>query len=412
MDYGLIGHPLGHSYSKEIHSFIADYDYELCDIAPEELDCFMRSRPFRAINVTIPYKQAVIPYLSHIDPEAMAIGAVNTIVNRGGELWGYNTDIDGMAALAKRIGMEFRGRKVLILGTGGTSKTAQFLVRSKGAGEVLTVSRSGKEGSVSYDEAVSLHCDADYIINTTPVGMYPNTDAAPVDLCHFSKLGGVLDVVYNPQRTSLVLQAQELGIPADGGLYMLSSQAVYASALFLGKTVDPADTGKAFRGVRDGKRNIVLLGMPSCGKTTVSNILSDITGKQPVDTDSMITDRIGMTISEFFEKFGESAFRDVESQVIREAARLCGVIISTGGGAVLRKDNVDALRRSGITVFIDRSPEKLIATSDRPLSSDRDALARRYNERIDRYIASGDVRVDGDGTPSEVADAILREIEK
>jgi len=409
MNYGLIGHPLGHSYSKEIHALIADYEYELRDVKPEELESFMLSRDFLAINVTIPYKQAVIPYLSRISDEAKAIGAVNTIVNLDGELWGYNTDIFGMAELSERLGMDYDGKKVLILGTGGTSKTAQHLVRSRGAGDIVVVSRSGGDGYVSYDDATACHCDADYIINTTPAGMYPNVDASPVDLRHFYRVQGVMDVVYNPLRTSLVLQAEALGIPAEGGLYMLSSQAVYASALFLGKDVCVSDIDRAFRGVRIGKRNIVLIGMPSCGKTTVGNILSARTGHRLVDTDSVITERIGMPISVYFERFGESAFRDAESAVIRETAASSGIIMSTGGGAILRQENVDTLRRGGVTVFIDRSPEKLIPTADRPLSSDRDALTERYNERIDRYIAAADIRIDGDGTPEQVAEAILRE---
>lgn len=410
MKYGLIGEHLGHSYSCEIHGAIADYEYELKELRPDELDGFMRQRFFNAINVTIPYKQSVIPYLDEISDRARSIGAVNTIVNTGGRLYGDNTDFAGMAALAKRIGIDFKGKKVLILGTGGTSKTARAVAESYGAATVLNVSRRGGEGLISYEEAAQKHSDAQIIINTTPVGMYPDTEKKPIEISAFSALEGVLDAIYHPLRTNLVLDAQERGIPASGGLYMLSAQAVYASAVFLDKELEPELIEKAYKLVKADKQNIVLVGMPSSGKTTVGKIIAERTGKTFEDTDDTIVSEIGMPIAQFFAEHGENAFRELESRVIAEASNKGGRVIATGGGAVLRPENVRAMRRNGPVVFIDRSLERLITTDDRPLSSNRTALEKLFETRYDIYKNAADLHADGNGTPEEVADAILKEL--
>lgn len=410
MKYGLIGEHLGHSYSCEIHGAIADYEYELKELRPDELDGFMRQRFFNAINVTIPYKQSVIPYLDEISDRARLIGAVNTVVNRDGRLYGDNTDFAGMAALAQRMGIEFNGRKVLILGTGGTSKTAHAVAQSHGAAQVLHVSRRGGEGLISYEEAVQKHSDAQIIINTTPVGMYPNTGKTPIDISAFPALEGVLDAIYHPLRTNLVLDAQSRGIPASGGLYMLSAQAVYASAVFLDKELEPELIEKAYKLVKADKQNIVLVGMPSSGKTTVGKIIAEKTGKTFEDTDETIVSTIGMPIAQFFAEHGEAAFRELESRVIAEAAEKGGRVIATGGGAVLRPENVRAMRRDGTVVFIDRALDKLITTDDRPLSSNRAALDKLFETRYDIYRNAADLHADGNGTPEEVAEAILKEL--
>lgn len=410
MKYGLIGERLGHSYSCEIHGAIADYQYELKELRPDELDGFMRQRSFNAINVTIPYKQSVIPYLDEISDRARLIGAVNTVVNRNGRLYGDNTDFAGMAALAQRMGIDFKGRKVLILGTGGTSKTAHAVAQSHGAAQVLHVSRRGGEGLISYEEAVQKHSDAQVIINTTPVGMYPDTGKTPIDISAFPALEGVLDAIYHPLRTNLVLDAQSRDIPASGGLYMLSAQAVYASAVFLDKELEPELIEKAYKLVKADKQNIVLVGMPSSGKTTVGKIIAQKTGKTFEDTDETIVSIIGMPIAQFFAEQGEAAFRELESRVIAEAAEKGGRVIATGGGAVLRPENVRAMRRDGTVVFIDRALEKLITTDDRPLSSNRAALEKLFETRYDIYKNSADLHADGNGTPEEVAEAILKEL--
>ncbi|MDO4982972.1 MAG: shikimate kinase [Eubacteriales bacterium] len=406
MRYGLIGEHLGHSYSREIHALIADYKYELAELKPEELGGFLRKREFNAINVTIPYKQAVIPYLDGISENAASIGAVNTIVNRNGRLFGYNTDLAGMLALAKRIGIDAKGKKLLILGSGGTSKTARAAAKILGAGEIITVSRSGKNGDVSYEEVAEKHADARIVFNTTPVGMFPYTDGQAIDLAPFKKCEAVLDVVYNPLRTDLVLDAQARGMAADGGLYMLTAQAVYASALFLGREADASDIEKTFLRVYNDKRNLVLTGMPSSGKTTVGKLLAEKTGRAFFDSDDIIVEKLGMPIADFFEKSGEAAFRTAESEVIAELSKKSGCVIATGGGAVLNDGNVRRLRHNGTLYFLDRSPEKLMATADRPLSSDREALMRRYNERYGIYTSTADVIINADGAVTDTAEQI------
>ena len=410
MKYGLIGEHLGHSYSREIHAQVADYDYELCEVAPEELDSFLRKAEFRAINVTIPYKQSVIPYLSYISPQAESIGAVNTVVNRDGKLWGYNTDFAGMEALIARMGLSLRGKKVLILGTGGTSKTARAVCESAGAREILKVSRRASGEAVSYEQAVSGHGDAEILINTTPVGMYPRCGEAPIDLAHFPRLEGVVDAVYNPLRTRLVQAGQERGVPAEGGLYMLAGQGVCASAIFLGKEFDPALTEGVYRAILGRKQNIVLIGMPSCGKTTVGRLLAERCGRRLIDTDEKIVGRLGEPIADFMARNGEATFRDVEQEVVAGVADESGCVIATGGGAVLRQENLRLLRQNGLLVFLDRPLEKLMPTADRPLSASREALERRYRERYGLYVAAADLVVDASGAIEDGVETIRKEM--
>ena len=412
MKYGLIGEHLKHSYSCEIHAQIADYEYELHEIPPSGLGGFLKKREFNAINVTIPYKQDVIPYLDEISDTAKRIGAVNTIVNRNGRLYGDNTDFAGMLALAKHIGVDMKGRKVLILGTGGASKTGHALAEYMGAQSVYYVSRSGKDGSISYEQAVTEHGDAQIIINATPVGMFPKQDGRPIDISAFPKLEGVIDAIYNPLRTNLVLDAQERGIPAEGGLYMLSAQAVHASAVFRDIPLDESLVDKAFKSVKNDKQSIVLIGMPSSGKTTVGRILAEKCGKQRADTDEYIVRKIGMPISDFFAKHGEAEFRKIEKETVAELSATGGRIIATGGGAVLDAENVRALKQNGVLVFLDRRPENLIATDDRPLASRRSALEKLYAERYDIYCAAAELHIDANTTPEAEADAILKELAK
>lgn len=412
MKYGLIGEHLKHSYSCEIHAQIADYEYELHEIPPSGLGEFLKKREFNAINVTIPYKQDVIPYLDEISDTAKRIGAVNTIVNRNGRLYGDNTDFAGMLALAKHIGVDMKGRKVLILGTGGASKTGHALAEYMGAQSVFYVSRSGKDGNISYEQAVTEHSDAQIIINATPVGMFPKQDGRPIDISAFPKLEGVIDAIYNPLRTNLILDAQERGIPAEGGLYMLSAQAVHASAVFRDISLDESLVDKAFKSVKNDKQSIVLIGMPSSGKTTVGRILAEKCGKQLADTDEYIVRKIGMPISDFFAKHGEAEFRKIEKETVAELSATGGRIIATGGGAVLDAENVRALKQNGVLVFLDRRPENLIATDDRPLASRRSALEKLYAERYDIYCAAAELHIDANTTPEAEADAILKELAK
>lgn len=409
MKCGLIGRKLGHSYSCQIHHAIADYSYDLWELEPEQLAPFLQKGDFAGVNVTIPYKQQVIPYLDDLSDTARAIGAVNTIVNRSGRLYGDNTDLAGMIALIRRLSLELHGKKVLILGTGGTSKTARAAAQQLGAAEVYRLSRSGREDAVTYEEARRLHGDAAVLINTTPCGMYPAVEDCPLDPADFPRLEGVVDAVYNPLRTNLVLAARERGIPAQGGLYMLAAQAVYAGALFRGCQAAQADIDLAYRTVLRQVENIVLIGMPSAGKTTVGQLLARRTGKKFTDTDTLAEQRIGMTIADYFRTSGEEAFRAREQETVAEVSAAGGQIIATGGGAILRRENLTALRRNGLLVFLDRPIEQLTATVDRPLASDREALRRRYEERYALYRAAADVYIKNDGSPEEAADQIERQ---
>lgn len=411
MKYGLLGEKLGHSFSKEIHARLADYEYELRELNAEELDALFRKKDFEAVNVTIPYKQTVIPYLDEISERAKTIGAVNAVVNRNGKLFGDNTDFAGMRALALHAGADMKNKKVLVLGTGGTAKTACAVAKDLGAREVLRVSRTKKEDAVTYEEAAEKHFDAQIIINTTPVGMFPKTNASPIDLSAFSKLEAVLDAIFNPLRTELVLTAQERGIIASGGLYMLVAQAVYASALFLDQDADEKKTDEVYKEILNEKQNIFLIGMPSSGKSSVGKKLAEMAGKEFEDTDAMLVKRFGEPIADYIRKNGEKEFRDAESEVIAEAAKERGKVIATGGGAILRKENVREMKRNGVTVFLDRDLSLLTATSDRPLSSTKEALERLYNERFPIYEKAADVTVKSNDEIGAVAQAVRKELD-
>lgn len=402
MEYGLIGEHLPHSFSKEIHGRCADYDYQLIELTPEEVPAFMAAKSFKAINVTIPYKQTVIPFLDEVDVAAREIGAVNTVVNRDGKLYGYNTDFYGMEALIRRIGISLTGKKVLILGTGGTSHTAQAVARAAGASSVVTVGRPEDRADVTYDEAYNRHTDGDIIINTTPCGMYPYADGTaeragtPIDLSAFPRLCGVVDVVYNPLRTNLVLDAKKRGLPAEGGLYMLVAQAVKACRIFLGQDTEgmEAMTDRVYAQIAAEKENIVLTGMPASGKSTVGKALAAVLNRPLIDIDRVIEERAGKTIPEIFAESGEEGFRALEALAVREIANTStGCVIATGGGAILREDNVRALRRTGRVYFLNRSLQSILPTEDRPLASTVEAVRKRYEERYDRYLATCDREV-------------------
>ena len=403
MNYGCIGEHLPHSFSREIHEQIGGYAYELKELAPEELPAFLAARDFRGINVTIPYKQAVIPFLDRIDETARAIGAVNTIVNRNGKLYGFNTDLDGLTRLIRRAGLDLKGKKVLIPGTGGTSRTASFAAEALGAREVFRISRTGREGSLTYEAAVRDHRDAEIILNTTPCGMFPEPDAQPLSLEHFPRLQGVVDVIYNPLRSRLVLDARSRGIPAEGGLYMLVAQAVRASEHFLETTYPEDLTDRIYTRILRSKENIVLIGMPGSGKSSVGRILARETGRCLADTDRLITEKAGKSIPEIFREDGEPAFRDLESMVIRSLAKQGGQIISTGGGAVLRPENVAALRQNGRLFWLDRDPDSLVPTDDRPLADTIEKMKRLCREREPVYRAAADEIIPVRGTPEDTA---------
>ena len=393
MQYGLIGEHLPHSFSKIIHEKIASYNYDLHELMTHEVDSFMRKAAFSGINVTIPYKQTVIPYLDEISDQAAKIGAVNTIVNRDGKLCGYNTDYFGMRDLLIRNGTDPAGKKVLILGTGGTSKTAYAVVSDMGAAEIHKVSRTGKEGALTYEEACTNHSDAEIIINTTPCGMYPGIDDSPVDLDCFPRLCGLVDAIYNPLRTVLVLEAQKRGIPAQGGLYMLVVQAVYAAELFTGEKIDDAVTEEVYREILNSKRNIVLTGMSLAGKTTLGTLLSQKLDRRLEDTDDMIVNR-------------------EQRPMVRELAPQNGIIISTGGGAILREENVDALKKNGCVIFLDRPLEQILPADDRPLANTKEKVIALMEKRYPIYRSTCDDFIPNNISPEDGAAKILAVLQR
>ncbi len=424
--YGLIGEKLGHSFSKEIHSMIysiiqkdkcadlpsAYEKYGIMEIPPEKVKSFMILKRFKAINVTIPYKETVIPYLSKISDEAKEIGSVNTIVRKGFKLHGYNTDFFGMKMMIERLGVSVEGKKVAVLGSGGTSKTANAVMKSMNAKEILTVSRNASEGRISYEDLYTCHSDVDIIINTTPIGMYPNVDGCPVELKRFDCLSAVIDAVYNPLRTNLVIEAEELGVPATGGLYMLVAQAVSAAKIFFNIEIDIDTIEKIYKKTEEQKQNIVLIGMPSCGKSTVANEIKKALELPVIDTDDLIVSETKKSIPEIFSEDGEEAFRSIESTVIDKYSLQNGMVIATGGGAVLKVENVRRLKRNGKIYFIDRPLDDLCPTSDRPLSSDRAAIEKRYSERYDIYKSSSDVTVPVTDAAREVARDIISDFKR
>lgn len=404
MKYGLIGEKLGHSFSKPIHEKIADYTYEIKEIARQELHKFMTDKEFCGINVTIPYKSEVIKYLDYIDPVAEKIGAVNTVINKDGKLYGYNTDFMGLRMLIEKSGFCYKNKKVLILGTGGTSKTANAVAETLGAGEIITV---GRNQAVNYENVASLHGDADYIINTTPVGMYPDCDSSPVDVTLFPNLSGITDVVYNPMKTRLCQNAENIGVKSASGLYMLVCQAVAACKIFTGKDFDIEKTSDGiYNEIAKEKRNIVLIGMPGSGKSTIGKALAEALGKAFIDTDDMIVSEYGV-ISDIFAEKGEAYFRDLETEQVKIAAKMNGMVIATGGGAVLRKENVDSLKQNGVVFFLNRPLSDIIPTSDRPLSSDIEALKKRFDERYGIYVSSADKEIFVDGIVENSVNKIM-----
>ena len=420
--YGCIAEHLGHSFSGVIHRMLSDrlslrtpelaYDYRLQELSPDQVADFFRRREFCGINVTIPYKQVILPLLDELTDTARDVGAVNTVLCRNGRFIGDNTDVYGMEYLLRRAGMSLTDKKILIFGTGGTSNTAYAVATRAHAKQILKFSRTAKDGALSYAD-LARHTDADVIINTTPAGMYPNDEGNPlpdgVTLSDFSHLSGVADAVYHPLRTELVLQAKSLGIPATGGLAMLVAQAAAATERFLDCHIPSDIVTDVIDALQAQKENVVLIGMPGCGKTTVGAMLSERMSRVVLDTDDAIVRRIG-NISDYMSKQGEAAFREIEAEAIREEiCRESGVIIATGGGAILRDENVRRLKRNGTLIFLDRPLEALIATPDRPLSANPEALRARFLERYDRYCAVADVHlaIPADESPETTVQRIL-----
>ncbi len=392
MKYGLIGEKLEHSFSKQIQTRIAelqnvkDYQYDFVELNKEQFVEFMKKKEFKGINVTLPYKKAVIPYIDVLDESAEKMGAVNTIVNRDGKLYGYNTDFGGFLYMVKAHNVHMEGKKVLLIGNGGASAAVQAVCKHEKAKDIIVVSRSANNGAISYDEMYTSHLDADIVVNTSPVGMYPNIANSPIDVSWFHKLECVLDVVYNPILTRLCFEAQELDIKRVIGLEMLIAQAKYSFEYFEDVKFDDSIIDEIKKEMLKDRCNIVLIGMPSAGKTTIGKMLQDKLGKTFVDLDDMIIEKAGKTIPEIFQESGETGFRAIETEVAIEASKMNNMIIATGGGAIKHKVNMDFLRLNGITIYIDRDVDKLISSDpNRPLSSSKQALQQMHKERQPLY---------------------------
>ena len=399
--YGLLGETLGHSFSPQIHACLGDYEYKLFEVAPEDLGDFLRSGSFEGLNVTIPYKRAVMPYLAEISENAKAIGSVNTItVLPNGTLRGDNTDYDGFLYLVRRSGIAVNGKKALVLGTGGASLPVKKVLSDLGAREIISISRTGENNYQNLEK----HFDADLIVNTTPVGMYPNNLQAPLSLDGFSLLSGVLDIVYNPQKTQLILDAEQRGIPAFSGLTMLVAQAKRAAELFLNTNIDDRKNDEIYETLSRQMKNIVLVGMPGCGKSTVGKALAKRLSRPFFDADQEIVKRAGKSIPEIFQTEGEAGFRKIETEVLFDLCRQSGAVIATGGGAVTVPKNHGILRQNSLVVFINRDIA-VLPTNGRPLSEQND-LHEMFRQRLPLYRAVCDYEVDGNSEIQTVTDRV------
>ena len=406
MKCGLLGRKLGHSYSPQIHNLLGDYSYVLFEKEPEELESFLKNGDYSGLNVTIPYKKEVIPYLSELSPTAKKMGCVNTVLRRSdGTLYGHNTDYFGFTSLVRHAGLSVSGKKVLVLGSGGASNTAAAALKDLGASPVV-ISRSGEN---NYGN-LHLHRDAAAIVNATPVGMYPNTGVSPIDLELFPHLEGVLDVIYNPARTQLLLDAEKLGIPRENGLWMLVAKAKEAAEVFTGGKISDEVIEKIYRELSHQMKNIVLIGMPGCGKSTIGALLAEKLGRTLADADEKIVSLAGKSIPDIFAQDGEPTFRDWETKALTELGKQSGLVIATGGGCVTKKRNYPLLHQNGYLVWLERDCS-VLPTDGRPLSQAND-LGKMYAARKPHYEAFADIRVENTGTPEETAQKILDALEE
>ena len=405
MQCGLLGRKLGHSYSPQIHSQLGSYDYRLFEKEPEELEDFLQNGDFTGLNVTIPYKKDVIPFLDELSPRAKALGAVNTIVRRNGKLIGHNTDYFGFETMLLSTGVSLRGKKALVCGSGGASNTACAVLEAHGA-NVIVLSRTGKDNY----QNLNRHSDAALIVNATPVGMYPNVEASPIeDLAAFSMLEGVLDLVYNPARTSILLKAEALGIPCVNGLRMLVAQAKESAEWFTGESIDDSCIEMIYSRLHRQMENIILIGMPGCGKTTVGASLAKILSRPLKDADTELEQAVGRKITEILPTDGEASFRSLESETLLDLGKQSGLVIATGGGCVTIPNNYEKLHRNGTIVWLKRDLD-LLPTDGRPLSQ-TGHLQEMYQKRAPLYVRFADFSVENSGDPQETAEEIIRILE-
>ena len=398
--FGLLGKKLGHSYSPAIHTQLGSAPYGIFEKTEEELPDFLQNGDFLGLNVTIPYKKTVVPYCAELSDTARALGSVNTLVRRAdGTLYGDNTDYYGFMSLVGKSGIAPKGKKALVLGSGGASVTVCAVLRSLGAA-VTVISRDGADNY----ENLHRHAEAGIIVNTTPVGMYPHNGASPLDLAQFPQCEAVFDLIYNPQRTALLLQAEALGIPAFGGLHMLVAQAKASSQQFQSITISDGEIDRIENLLRRQMQNIVLIGMPGCGKSTVAALLGAALDRQVCDSDALVEEIAGMSIPDIFARCGEDEFRRLEAEAIAQLGKRSGIIIATGGGCVKRAENYAALHQNGTIFWLQRDLEAL-PTEGRPLSR-QNALSQLYAQRKPLYERFADYCVDNNGAPESTVTAI------
>ncbi len=400
MKCGLLGEHLGHSFSPQIHSQLADYSYELIELAPEEVGPFVKSDKLDAYNVTIPYKKTVMPFLDVISPEAQAIGAVNTVVRREGKLYGYNTDYFGFNYMIDASGIEVKGKKALVFGTGGASVTVCAVLRDRGIGELVVISIEDNT-----PETLAKHPDADIIANATPVGMYPKNGSAPVDISLFPNCSGVLDVIYNPSKTKLLLDAESRGIPHINGLPMLVAQAAKAFEFFTGDSCEEGACERITRAIELQTKNVILIGMPGCGKSTVGKLIAKMLDRPFFDADEEFIKTFNVTPAEVIGAQGEEKFRQMEHEVTEMLGKLSGTVISCGGGVVTREYNYAPLHQNGTIIFLERELANL-STKGRPLSQ-ANSLQSLYDARIDAYCRFADIRVASTEIPQKTAELMI-----
>ena len=404
MKCGLLGRHLRHSYSPQIHKMLGDYSYALFEVEPEDLEYFLKSNDFDSLNVTIPYKKTVIPYCSTLSPQAKALGAVNTIVrDADGHLIGHNTDYFGFYSILKLTGISVSGKKVLILGSGGASATCASVLQEENANAII-ISRSGE----NHYGNLHLHKDASLIVNATPVGMYPQNGKTPIDLAQFPQLEGVIDLIYNPARTQLLLDAEARGIKAVNGLWMLVAQAKESTQWFTGREISDETIPKIYSALTKEMENIILIGMPGCGKSTIGTQLAQRCDRKFIDTDTMIVERAGKSIPEIFAEIGESGFRSLETEVLSQVCKESNLIIATGGGCVTRPENYPILHQNGQIVWIQRDISTL-PTEGRPLSQ-LQRLEEMYQFRMPLYKSFADVVIENNTSTEDAVNQIIGDI--
>lgn len=395
MEYGLIGEHLSHSFSKLIHESIESYKYDLKELEPIELESFLLERNFKAINVTIPYKEAVIPYLDEIDEAAKEIGAVNIIVNRNDKLYGYNSDVDGFIYLLDKADIKVKDKIVLVLGTGGASKAIRYALKKLGAKSILVASRKKSIEYISYSE-IEKHKEIEVVVNATPVGMFPHNEFGFNIFDSLVNLEGYVDIIYNPINTKSVVEASLKGIKAIGGLYMLIYQAIRSIEIFLDKKIDDDVVDIIYKKILKAHCNIVLIGMPTSGKSKIGRLLAKALDIAHLDIDAVIVERIGMSIANYFDKYGEYEFRKKETETVEEFYKETPMVISTGGGIIKNEENMKMLKQNGRVIFLNRPFNKLYASKDRPLSSKDEDLIRLYQERLPLYRKYADYEIVND----------------